>query len=340
MIKQRYEWVDIMKAVAILAVILNHTVGLIFESQLILLHTGFSVTLFIFLSGITSSISISNKEEVNLKYLWNRLKSPVASYIVASFVYHVFVSNYRFDFIPFINQILTFSASPPFYFFAFYFQLVLCSTILYKIINYKKSFLYHVAILIIILIVSNYLTTHTLIGNIMGGGGNLLGGTYLFVYSLGITLHIYLHKLTGYRTNLWGLLLFAAFLALFEYKDYIQLIWSNPPNKYLLVYTLLVFGLIFSMYQVMSRFKSLTLLKIISYVGSYSLFIFMYHTLFIDLSLKYNMLHMLGIQNIYLTRIWILFCSIIMPVVVGVITKQYLKPSFKKLVFYTNNKSA
>jgi len=327
-----------MKVVAILAVILNHTAGIIFDNQLILLHTGFSVTLFILLAGITSSVSISGRNEIDHKYLWYRLRAPITSYIIASFVYHVFVNSMRFDFITFINQLATFSASPPFYFFAFYIQLVLCSTILYKVINFKNNCLYHIGILIVIYLISNYITAHTVIGNIMGGGGNLLGGTYLFVYSLGMMLHNYLPKLTGMRTNFLGLLLVILLLTIFEYKGLIHSIWSNPPNDYLLVYTLLVFGLLFNLYQVVSKFKNLVILKWIGYVGSFSLYIFMYHKLFIDLSLRYNLLQMVGVQNVYLTRIWILSCSLAMPVALGVLAKHYIKPTFNKIVFYSNDK--
>lgn len=55
-------WINFLKGMAIVAVVIDHLYGIVYENGLVRGLTVYSVTLFIFLVGITSSISIERNK--------------------------------------------------------------------------------------------------------------------------------------------------------------------------------------------------------------------------------------------------------------------------------------
>lgn len=71
--KKRIFWLDFGKFIAILAVLLDHSSGLLYKTPLIQRATFFSVSLFILTSGITSYYSFLHKtrnaQKLNSAYI-------------------------------------------------------------------------------------------------------------------------------------------------------------------------------------------------------------------------------------------------------------------------------
>lgn len=322
--EKHYEWIDFAKSIAIIAVILDHTFGITYKNDVLHYHTAFSVTLFIFLAGITASISIGKHDKNDKNYLFRRIKVIFIPYFFATLVYSIYNNNFMFDLYLFIKQLITFSASGPFYFVFFFMQLVLCSVVIYKIFQKcNGNILKGIGTLLFIYLLCVYFNRYTSMGPIYGGGNKLLGGSYLFVFSLGIIFYQYIDKLSNKKTNIeWLIMVIVAFTVFEKYKIYYKT-WSNPPNKYTIFYTLLIFSIIFIVNNIFTLKSKLAvnILNYVNMVGKNSLYVFLYHSLIIEIFLKYNF----GMQNTILYKILIVLCSLIVPVFVIEINRKIIK---------------
>lgn len=331
MVKEHFKFIDIAKAIAIFAVILDHNLGIIYASKNFQLHTVYSVTLFIFLAGITASISMSNQTKLDKKYIIKRESSILIPYTFATLFSTIYMSGWRLDVSIFFNKLLTFSALPPLYFVAFYIQLVLISTILYKIIKKcEKNLLYEAMVLVLIYPISWLLTYRTFIPNLYGGGGSILGGSYLFVYVLGMIFQRHMGDLKKRFINIIGIAIGIFGIVFLEVTHLITRIFANPPNKFTIIYALSIFLLIFGVSNLF-KIKNKILLKIIdviAFIGKNSLYIFLYHWVFLGIGRKY--LQIFKIQNSYLMAIWIVSFCLIPPIIIAVIA-QNVKNPIKKL---------
>lgn len=211
-------WIDCIKAIAILAVLVDHTFMVLYDNPNIQTATFFSVSLFILVMGITTWISEENhsKEEVGTR-VRRRIKKIIIPYIVATFIYSVFQDRY-FNFELFINRVVLFNASGPLYYVALYIQLIVINIFLYTIIKKcnqcKYSCLYKTIIFIFLLFGASLSINYSNILNIYGGGGKLFGGTYAVLSYLGMILapwmlgekgKLYLVNLSGVSSILWAL---------------------------------------------------------------------------------------------------------------------------------------
>lgn len=59
---QKEKWINISKAVAIMAVMIDHIHGILYDSYNVLYASFFSVSLFVLLMGVTSYWSYDNSE--------------------------------------------------------------------------------------------------------------------------------------------------------------------------------------------------------------------------------------------------------------------------------------
>lgn len=330
-----------------IAVILNHSEGLIYPANSsIIMHSIYSVSLFIFVAGITSAISISSKSKIDARYILKRLNSIIIPYFFATLVYHIINNNYRFDLTLFRQQIFEFSASGAFYFVAFFIQLVIISTVLYSLFKINGSILKQIFILLVIyFIASKYLNNFTSIGSIPLGGGKLLGGSYLFSFSLGMFFYMRRTLIAG-KVAIGCLILSAISIFVIEYKSLLHLAWSNPPNKFALVYAFTIFGIIYSCYAVYSDYFSKykmnylkKLLNIVNYIGKNSLYIFLYHLLFLSLGQKYNLITLIFKHRLdsltLINSLWYIFCAIVPPILMSRFS-EFLKPKLLKLTFWND----
>ncbi|MNZ80062.1 Acyltransferase family protein [compost metagenome] len=322
-----------------IAVILNHTYNIVFTNQMLLLHTIFSVTMFVFVGGITAAISIDRQAEVKPIYLMRRITGILVPYLFAALAYHVYVYKGHFSYVLFYQQLIGFSY-PAMYYIAFFIQLVLISTFLFKLIKAKYNSPIILLIIGLIYLLSFYFTNYTKIADIGLAGANILGGTYLFVFSMGILFFFWMPKLSNIKAGSVIFSLSVIGLLIFEYKDYILSSWANPPKTLTMIYTLLVFGIVFGMFNIIkSKLHYIQgFLNVFNYIGKNSLYIYLYHFLFITISTQHNVVKYFGISSNWLNAIWVLSCAIVPPLLIAFVTNRYIRPNYKKLFFYNNSK--
>lgn len=311
---KKIDWIDFLKGLAILAVITDHLV-FTYTNKTIQMHTQFSVTMFIFLSGITSCISQS-RNTGKKGYISKRLLGIFIPYVVATVAYQLLITDYHFDFMIFKDYILNFNVSPPFYFIAFFMQLVLVSPILYKLFDINKSIYSRVISLIVIYILSLYLTHYTKISNIYGGGNLILGGTYLFVFALGMFFYFYMDKLKK-SFNLFISIIGVLLLIAYEFLVDLKLGWSNPPNDHTIVFTSIIFMILYGVYNLFSKYIRYAKIELL---GKYSLYIFLYHWLalkYFDKYIGYNQ-----ISDPYLRYFILLLWASVSPILLVVLYRK------------------
>ncbi len=130
--------------------------------------------------------------------------------------------------------------------------------------------------------ISNFLIFIKVPGGSLGAEF-LCGGTFLSIFFLGIAFYPLIVNLDNKKGSiLLGTLAF--FCLIFSGID-IQRILCNPPNVYTIIYTLGYFLLIYSLKNFINYEKT-WFTRIICLCGKHSLFIFLYHMLFINLTKK------------------------------------------------------
>lgn len=332
-----YEWINFLKTLAMIAVIINHTHGIIYSNVLISSYSIFSVSMFVLIGGITAGVSLSRKSEVNFNYIKRRVTGILIPYFFASIVYCLYQSRGYLNITVLINHLVHFTASPPMYYIAFYIQLILVSTLLYKLIKKRYNSILIIFILGIIYFISVYFTKYTVSETMVLAARNLFGGTFLFVFALGIFFYMWMDKLAAKKYSILILIICLLGISFFVYKKYILISWANPPVNTTIVYTLLIFGIVFGFFNIFpNRNKYIGIfLNVFTYIGKNSLYVFLYHMLFIDLASKYNIFLRLGINNMFINAGWILACSIVPPLLIAYISNRYIISNLKYL--FTNN---
>jgi hypothetical protein len=262
----REQWIDCGKFFAISAVVVDHVNGFLYTNQLIALSSYFSVTLFVLLSGVTSFYSNRNHMQENQSRITRRrVRSIFVPYAVATAVYQL-LGEGVIDLKTYLIHVLNFDYIGPFYFVAFYIQLVVLSPLLYYFVTLfdkrRYSALYHGAFILILLVVSAFSIRHTNMFNIHGGGRYLFGGTYLVLYYLGM---LFADKQTKRRATSkiktylllilsgGGLIAWFVFMSFKAFAIDLYLPFGNgfnPPSITLGVYGILWFGFIFYVFKV------------------------------------------------------------------------------------------
>lgn len=256
-----------------------------YSSYIFWVYMGFSVSLFVLIGGVNIYTSFERQERLNWKFISTRILRILMPYLVASIVYHVALYK-SFNLSAFWNQLITFSASPPFYFVEFYLELIIISPVLFYLIktieNHKQKKILLLISNLIFWAISNLLIFIRVPGGSLGAAF-LFGGTFLSIFFLGISFYPLIMNLDNKKGSiLLGALAF--FCLIFSGID-IQRILRTPPNVYTLIYTLGYFLLIYSL-RIFINYEKTLLTKVICLCGKYSLFIFLYHILFIHLTKK------------------------------------------------------
>ena len=189
--KKQIQWINIAKFFAIVAVLVDHTNGILYSNQNVAYGSYFSVTLFIFLSGITIyGSSERNRDKKASLVLWNRVKKIFLPYAIAVFVYMIVMNTGKFIFTDYVTYLIHFNISGPHYFVLLYIQLLCVVPILFRLLEWanerKGKGIFFFILLILIVVLSIWTTNSTDILGIYGGGGKLFGGTYLIVFFLGM----------------------------------------------------------------------------------------------------------------------------------------------------------
>ena len=103
--KKHLKWIDGTKFIALMAVMIDHTAGVLRYSQRIQLISFFSVSLFILISGITAWIHEEKKQASSLKKYGTSIKKITYAYFGATFFYQIFNHKF-FDFSQYFYYII------------------------------------------------------------------------------------------------------------------------------------------------------------------------------------------------------------------------------------------
>lgn len=293
---EKIKWVDCAKCLAILAVMIDHTNGILYTNSNIAIASYFSVSLFIIISGMMSFIS-NSKHELNWVQTFVRSsKKIVISYLIANIIYLVYMSGF-FDVRTYIQYVIGFNLSGPFYYVLLYLQLMMVSRILYSIINRiptKLSWLYEMGIGAILLMICSWTTNYTNVFDVYGGGGRVLGGTYLFLFYLGMLIskhHIFgdMNLKKSAILSIMGIVLWYGWWK-FECVDRFALdaklpfgAGFNPPSISSGLMAVIILAMSCGVFTLLDHSKyTRWITDMTSWIGKHTLYIFLYHRFFLD----------------------------------------------------------
>lgn len=317
--KVRTRWIDCVRCIAILAVLVDHTRGRLYSNQDIQMASFFSVSLLILIMGMTSYISHEMHKERYVSGLWRRNKKIFINYLIATFVYLIYTTHF-FDLKEYVTYVLHFNISGPFYFVLLFFQLSLTSYFLFWCVsNFTLKGVG--GLFLIILGVSIFSTQFTNIYDIYGGGGKLLGGTYLILFYTGMIVQRYglLERVSRLKSIIIAICSSALWFFWWRYicgteREIDRFLpfgeGINPPGLSLMILALLTLLSAYGIFTLSEQIKILTpLVSLISFVGRHTLEIFMYHILVRDILDKY-----IVIANMNVKRIVYLCAMIFIPI--------------------------
>lgn len=342
--KKQIEWINGAKFVAILAVLVDHTYGILYNNPDIAKATYFSVALFVLLSGMTSYLS-------DMRYMKNgegggwakrficSCKKMLGAYCVAT-VFYLIIMTHEFNLIQYISCLIRFNASAPFYFVMVYIQLMLVNKLLFDFLQKSpdsiKGYFYEIIILISIMVLSYWTSNYTNILNIYGGGGKLLGGTYLIMYYLGMVImkHNWLEKRKTVKSiviliisgTIWAMLWKCICTYELLLDIYIPLsIDKNPPGLTYMLCAICMLFIIYGLFMLLQQVKfAKKILSVVCELGKHSMYIFLYHRLFLDYFLQRYMRDMPG-ENVWFARVAFLGVMIIGSILIETGIKQVQK---------------
>ena len=331
------KWINCAKFVAIIAVLTDHTAGTLYANYRIILASYFSVSLFIIISGMLSFLSIEKHQLSWFVTFVRASRNIVVAYLFANFIYLIYTQR-GFDFKVYLQYVINFNISLPFYYVLLYLQLMLVSKPLYNIIKKvpKKYIVFgEIGIGGVILIISSWTTNHTNILNIYGGGGKLLGGTYLFLFYLGMLFskHDIFRNLTLKKSVIITVSSLVLCIFWWSFAFYHRLALDaklpfgngvNPPSLTLGLMAVIMLFLSYGMFSLFQFTKYLNwITSFCSWIGKHTLYIFLFHRFFLD-----HIIHrFLATENIWLKRV-LYFSIMIMGSILIEYAFHWLKKAF------------
>lgn len=301
--KGRIIWIDIAKALAIVGVLVDHTNRVLYTDQAIAYLSYYSVSLFIFIMGVTLYMSLQNSKEKRIIKTGKKILGIYLPYAVATVVYSC-VMDKGFIWENIRNRMINYSASSPFYYVALYIQLLIIAPVLFYWVLSCKHFYMELIGIVPVIVFSAITTNHSNILNLYGGGGKLFGGTYLILLYAGMCLGKHqggilewLHGKKGINVLLSLILLaltcaWGFFLSRNQLAIESGLIFGagfNPPGVSLMVYALLIAITVFSSTELLGN-RSKKYLRPVGFLGKNTLYIFLFHRLVLDYIIQeYNL---------------------------------------------------
>lgn len=334
--RRRVAWIDCAKLVAILAVLVDHTVWLLYDNILIANLSLFHISLFVFLSGLSLEYSCRGREPASFSHQLKRIGSIFLQYALATTVYYVFYTR-RFDLEPIVDDILHFSAIDPFYFLAFFFQLLLIAPLLMHWCRFchrrQLHPLWHIGTLLALSLFSAWCLHSTSTWSLWGAGKILFGGSFLLAYYLGLLFgqyRVFDHPEFFSRPSVlvtavlawlcWSVLLalgklpFDGWLAPWFGEYY------NPPTLSRIVSALLMSFVCCSFFTLLEKCKwGEAFVRVCCYAGRDTLYIFLYHPLLRDF------VYRLVPDNVWIMRFTIFPSMFLIPLLVVSLARKLKK---------------
>lgn len=330
--KEQIGWIDFLKGVSIFAVIMDHLYNIVYFNSGLHLFTGFSVSLFIFLAGITSVISLQRNKKPLKLYQLKKVKGILIPYVIASLVYSLIVHDFHFNLGVFWREIITFSASTPFYFILLFLQLILIAPYLYHVIV-NKHIIFQLLSIVPAFFISKYLSEFTAIDGVFGGGGRILGGTYFFLFHLGMVFYLIYKNHYKMVDKIWinviAAIISTSSLYLIHSTGALTMGWSNPPNKFTIWFTISVFVLGYSIYSLITKYGLGKMFsKVVEYLGKQSYYIYLYHSFAIHIAWIISI--KLAVNEGILKFVLFISFALLLPLLISIATKRYTKLRFEK----------
>lgn len=293
---QNITWISCAKLVAIFAVILDHMHGILFHNTVIDDWSFFSVTTFVFLSGITAyQSSVRHLSEPVGSYVIKRLMKLFIPYVTAV-IFTILLTGKFFNFVSVVKEVLSFKTFGPAYYVLMALQLIAVSPLLARSIMKLGTCRFRIvphALFALCIAYVSYLCTHyTFITDTYGAGQYAFGGVFLFIYVLGMLFAHYDFRFTkalpaGITAAITFLLHIGVFTLMTWSKNvhgdlYINTSLRNPPSPAYIIYSLVTAAFLMSFFS----FIELTriawiqrILQILAYAGNRTMSIFLYHML-------------------------------------------------------------
>ena len=342
----KQNWIYQTRGLAVIAVVVCHQQWILHKSEVIQLLSLYSVTTLIFLMGVTKAFSLKSHYCENprhmkiLTYSINSMLPTLYSYIAASFFY-----SYRqlggADLNAILSNILSFSASSPFYFIRYYILLSLWAPLLFtiiKLILMKPAPKLQKAATMIIAFVFIWLTGYCSIGKM-----EIFGQSYLFVYSAGLLAGaIKLPTAKKFYLLPASLLLLSGLIStkrfywarlngIYDYAEGIDFLspklQMNPPNISIIIYSFGVITVAYLCFELIkqSNIKCIKLFEnLFIVIGKYSLDIFLWHLYIQEFLNRY----FLELNNMLFKRIIYYSSMIFIPVII-----RYLYNRMKEKIY-------
>ena len=271
-------WLDALKGVAILAVVLDH--AFLVDNYVLWKHLYFSVSWFIFLAGVsntTSALGRGFQARRDTFGLWRRRVATILPpYLAASLLALVFIYIGRQPLSVFAHEFFLFHTLPPLYFIALLFQLLLVFPLLFVLLfraGWAGKLLVAASIVPVAAILSHRITFPWVLG-----AHYLFGASFLYLFVLGMLLA---PRLVQERPH--HLVWIAAGILLFAVGEWQNLstggeLMTHPPSNVLVIYST---GLLAIAYGLSRRYAGSGVVLALGWLGRRSLDVFVYHYLFL-----------------------------------------------------------
>lgn len=353
--ERRQEWIDVAKFLAILAVVIDHSGGILYYNDNIAYASFFNVCVFILTMGITTFWSFQKNNKGIQDVICGKCLRIIGPYLTATFIYCIVI--YRsFSLETFLMHVIHFNASPPFYYVLLYIQLILISPVLNRVLSVsskkKNGWLIEMLTFFAVILVSSLTTNYTNILDVSCGGGKLFGGTYLILFYLGMWFGKYCARITlkpavALSGSIVSLLLSVRWWLFFS-NDRMRLdrllplslgSGYNPPSISLIVYAVLITSTVFFAGQIPMSFFGGIYKRVFSgmaYFGKHTLYVFLYHKLLLDFLYRIDG-HTTGalLDNIWFKRVayivGILFISLLIETLLKK-TGCFIRTSYKNTI--------
>lgn len=328
LLEKNKSWINIAKICSMVGVVLQHVRGYVYSNDYIFYSVWWSVALFIMIGGYNVYASYENRGRVLLK---KKLWGIFIPYFFATLLYVIYIHHYL-DAVAFLQNLIHFDATGPLYYAAVYIQLLLISPVLIGVIKECDRTKWFFAIAWVVVIGIGALTTHyTNLFDIAIGGGNLFAGPWILFWFLGMCIK-YCEGSMAVKTEWvkWIVLFLTIAVAVWQYAFVNQginlklgsmfhgvqvgMTWANA------VETVLIFFWFKYAVELLERNAGKigqTVIWLLSYMGGYTLYIFLYHMLFLSIYREY-----LEVSVPIINR-WICLAFIIIgPVLFGLLLKK------------------
>lgn len=326
---KRIKWIDCARAVAIIAVVVDHCRYLLYTSSFVAQASYFSVSLFVLLAG-TSVKMASLRKKKTFSVQLKKFMRVYLQYAAATFILCIFYMHF-FNLESYISCLLDFSIATPYYFLVFFFQLILIAPFLLSWCDFcdsrKWKYAWHAGTILILCVCSSVFIHYTYILPVHGGGKYLFGGTYIILYYLGILLAdlnifdktvkqrilILCVSISGWIV--WWLL---GVYRKLPFDTWMEPYWGggfNPPSVQFIVFSIITLFVLYSLFSLLEELSWKIAKKVVdsfAFLGKYTLYIFFYHLMvkdFIVANLPFVC------ENMWVMRVCVFIPMIIVPVI-------------------------